>query len=122
MYKRQEWEWGGFPPWLMKEPGLRLRTSHPGYLKAVEEYYERLFQELAPLQITRGGPVILFQIENEYGSYGNDKEYLRALKKMMEKNGVEVPFVTSDGAWDDALTVSYTHLDVYKRQEPSSFT
>ena len=98
-----EWEWGGFPPWLMKEPGLRLRTSHPGYLKAVEEYYERLFRELAPLQITRGGPVILFQIENEYGSYGNDKDYLRALKKMMEKNGVEVPFVTSDGAWDDAL-------------------
>lgn len=47
--------------------------------------------------------MILFQIENEYGSYGNDKEYLRALKKMMERNGVEVPFVTSDGAWDDAL-------------------
>ena len=98
-----EWEWGGFPPWLMKEPGIRLRTSHPAYLQAVKAYYERLFKELAPLQITKGGPVILFQIENEYGSYGNDKEYLRALKSMMEENGVEVPFVTSDGAWDDAL-------------------
>lgn len=92
-----EWEFGGFPAWLLTKHGIRLRCNNSVYLSCVERYYDVLMPLLAPLQITNGGPVILVQIENEYGSYGNDKEYLRALQSMMEDHGINVPFVTSDG-------------------------
>lgn len=92
-----EWEFGGLPAWLLNKPGIRLRCSDPVYLKCVERYYDKLFPLLAAYQITNGGPVIMLQIENEYGSYGNDKEYLKALRIMMEERGIRVPFVTSDG-------------------------
>ena len=67
-----EWEFGGLPAWLLKEDGMRLRGCYEPYLKHVKEYYDRLFQILTPLQITKGGPVIMFQVENEYGYYGDD--------------------------------------------------
>lgn len=98
-----EWEFGGFPAWLLAEEGMRFRSSYGPYLKHVREYYERLFEILTPLQITKGGPILMFQIENEYGAYGEDAEYLKSLKSMMEEFGVEVPFVTSDGPWGDSL-------------------
>lgn len=98
-----EWEFGGLPAWLLAEDGMRLRVSDPRFLQKVERYYRTLFQILSPMQITNGGPIILFQIENEYGYYGNDKTYLEALRKMMIENGVNVPFVTSDGPWGDAI-------------------
>lgn len=92
-----EWEFGGFPAWLLTKPGIRLRCNNQIYLDCVERYYDKLIPMLAPYQITNGGPVIMVQIENEYGSYGNDKEYLNALKTMLEERGINVPFVTSDG-------------------------
>lgn len=98
-----EWEFGGLPAWLLAEDGLRLRTSDPRYLAHVESYYHELFKILTPLQVTNGGNILLFQIENEYGYYGNDTAYLLALKAMMEREGVTVPFITSDGPWGDAL-------------------
>lgn len=98
-----EWEFGGLPAWLLAEDGMRLRCSYPPFLKHVEDYYKELFQILTPLQINQGGPVILMQLENEYGSYGQDKKYLTALKDLMLQNGVTVPLVTSDGPWDDYL-------------------
>ena len=98
-----EWEFGGLPAWLLKEDGMRLRGCYEPYLKHVKEYYDRLFQILTPLQITKGGPVIMFQVENEYGYYGDDTEYLLTLMKYMKDAGVEVPYVTSDGPWGDAL-------------------
>ena len=55
------------------------------------------------MQATCGGPVIMMQVENEYGSFGNDKEYLRAIKRLMEENGAQVPLFYFDGAWDAAL-------------------
>ena len=99
-----EWEFGGFPGWLLKEEGMRLRSSYAPYLKHVREYYEKLFEILTPLQITKGGPILMFQVENEYGAYGEDAEYLEALKGMMEELGAEVPFITSDGPWGDLLS------------------
>lgn len=98
-----EWEFGGLPYWLLKEDGMRLRCMYEPYLKHVREYYQELFKVIAPLQFTQGGPVIMMQVENEYGSFGNDKEYLRAIKRLMEENGAQVPLFTSDGAWDAAL-------------------
>lgn len=102
-YACGEWEFGGLPAWLLAEDGMRLRCSYPPFLAAVREYYRALFQVLAPLQITRGGPVILMQVENEYGSFGSETAYLEALRDEMRRNGAEVPLITSDGPTDDLL-------------------
>lgn len=98
-----EWEFGGLPPWLLRYGDMKVRTNTPLFLGKVEAYYKELFRRIAPLQATCGGPVIMMQVENEYGSFGNDKEYLRAIKRLMEENGAQVPLFTSDGAWDAAL-------------------
>lgn len=98
-----EWEFGGLPAWLLKEDGMRLRVSYEPFLKHVEEYYKGLMPHLVHLQIDRGGPVILMQVENEYGYFANDKSYLETMRDLMRKNGVTVPLVTSDGPFAENL-------------------
>lgn len=98
-----EWEFGGLPAWLLADDSMRVRTTYEPFLKHVEEYYQELFKILTPLQITYGGPIIMLQVENEYGYFGNDKKYLRSLGDLMKKFGAVVPFVTSDGTWGEAL-------------------
>lgn len=99
-----EWEFGGLPAWLLADDGMRLRGNYEPFLKHVRDYYHELFKLLTPLQINYGGPIILMQIENEYGYYGNDTKYLETMRDIMIENGAVVPFVTSDGPWGDALT------------------
>ncbi len=98
-----EWEFGGLPYWLLREDGMRLRCNYEPYLKHVKDYYQKLFEVIAPLQITDGGPVIMMQVENEYGSYGNDQGYTEYLKNLMIECGCRVPLVTSDGPNKDML-------------------
>lgn len=98
-----EWEFGGQPAWLLAEEGIRLRCSDPCYMTHVLDYYDELMKRLTPLQITRGGPVIMMQVENEYGSYGDDPAYLDMLRDAMRARGVDVPLFTSDGAEPDML-------------------
>jgi len=98
-----EWEFGGLPAWLLAEDGIKLRVNDPSFLRHVEEYYKVLLPRLTPWQITKGGPVILMQVENEYGYYANDAGYLEAVRKLMTDNGVEVPLVTSDGPFPESL-------------------
>ncbi len=98
-----EWDLGGLPAWLLKDPGTRLRCAHPPYLQAVDRFFDALLPRLTPLQITRGGPILAMQVENEYGSYGNDKEYLRYLEDGLRARGVEVLLFTSDGPTDEML-------------------
>ncbi|MGX7394984.1 glycoside hydrolase family 35 protein [Carnobacterium mobile] len=94
-----EWEFGGLPGWLLPYKDMRIRSSDPAFIEKVSRYYEKLFEVITPLQLDHGGPVIMMQVENEYGSYGEDKEYLHLLHDLMLKLGVTVPIFTSDGAW-----------------------
>jgi len=98
-----EWDFGGLPAWLLADPGLRVRCMYPGYVDAVDRYYDTLLPMLAPLQCTQGGPVIAMQIENEYGSFGNDTEYLAYLETGMRRRGIDVLLFTSDGPTDKML-------------------
>lgn len=91
-----EWELGGLPAWLLAEDGMLFRVSYPPFQAHVTDYYHVLMKKLVPLQLDHGGPVILMQVENEYGSYANDKEYLRWLRDLMRAEGIIVPLVTSD--------------------------
>lgn len=92
-----EWDLGGLPSWLLTEDGMRLRCTYPPFLRAVRRYFARLLQVLAPLQIDRGGNILMMQVENEYGSYGDEHAYLEALRDLLRENGVTVPLFTSDG-------------------------
>ncbi|MBO1217454.1 beta-galactosidase [Staphylococcus nepalensis] len=98
-----EWEFGGLPAWLLNYRYMRIRSSDEEFITKVAKYYEELFKILTPLQIDKNGPIIMMQIENEYGSYGEDKEYLSKLKELMMHYGVTVPLFTSDGAWNQCL-------------------
>lgn len=96
-YTCGEWDFGGFPAWLLKDKNLRLRCDNEKYMAKVEKYFKKVFSLLAPLQITNGGNLIAMQIENEYGSYGNDKSYLMHIEQIYRENGINVPLFTSDG-------------------------
>ncbi|HWG25110.1 beta-galactosidase family protein [Actinospica sp.] len=98
-----EWDNGGLPAWLFQQPGTGIRSSEPTYLKAVEEYYEHLAPILVPRQIDRGGPIIMVQVENEYGAYGKDKAYLKALTELTRRIGITVPLFTVDQPLDDMI-------------------
>lgn len=97
-YVCAEWDFGGIPPYLLKIPDIKIRCLDPRYMKPVENYIGKMSSVLKPFLSTNGGPVIMVQVENEYGSYGNDKNYLEALRKLWIKNGINVPFYTADGA------------------------
>ena len=93
-----EWDLGGLPSWLLKIPDIKLRCMDERYLIAVKRYVAALSKELKPLLCSNGGPILMVQVENEYGSYGNDRLYVKTLHDLWLKNGVDVPFYTADGA------------------------
>ncbi|MFJ4165549.1 beta-galactosidase family protein [Microbacterium sp. NPDC089698] len=95
-----EWDAGGLPAWLQFDGPIGLRTSDPAFLAPVDEWFAALLPRLAPLQADRGGPVIAVQVENEYGSFGDDAEYLAWLERRLRAGGITVPLFTSDGATD----------------------
>lgn len=96
-YVCAEWELGGIPPYLLRIPDISLRSMDPRYMAAAERYIIRLAEEVKPFLITRGGPILMLQIENEYGSFGNDKDYLKRLKEVWASSGIDVPTFTGDG-------------------------
>ena len=98
-----EWEFGGMPAWLLEDRSMRPRSRDPRFLECVARYYDALMPALVDRQVTHGGNVIMMQVENEYGSYCEDKEYLRAIRDLMTSRGVDVPLCTSDGPWRGCL-------------------
>ncbi|MCR5671923.1 MAG: beta-galactosidase [Butyrivibrio sp.] len=97
-----EWEFGGLPAWLLKDRNMRLRVSYKPFIDAVDEYYSVLMPKLVPYQIGNGGNIILMQVENEYGYYANDHEYMETMRDLMKKHGVTVPLITSDGPYHES--------------------
>ncbi|MEO7044746.1 MAG: beta-galactosidase family protein [Ferruginibacter sp.] len=97
-YVCAEWDFGGLPSYLLKIPDIKIRCMDTRYMSAATRYINRLAKEVVSLQCTNGGPILMVQVENEYGSFGNDKEYMEALRKAWIRNGINVPFYTSDGA------------------------
>lgn len=103
-YICSEWEFGGLPWWLLKNDGIRLRCMDADYIAAVDRFFDSLIPRIAAHQITEGGNVILVQVENEYGSYGDDSEYIRYLADGLRRRGINVPLFTSDGTNKQMLT------------------
>ena len=97
-YICSEWEFGGLPAWLLRYDDMAIRCADPLFIEKVRRYYHALFYELRPRLATNGGNIIMVQIENEYGSYGNDKDYLNAVVDIYRECGVDVTLFTSDGA------------------------
>ena len=91
-----EWDFGGLPWWLLKDRHMRYRCAHPEFMAKVAAYYKRLCREFVPYLSTNGGPIIAVCIENEYGSFGSDLDYLRFLADELCKNGVDVPLYQTD--------------------------
>ncbi len=102
-YVCAEWEMGGLPWWLLKKADVQLRTLDPYYMERVEIFMNEIGKQLADLQITRGGNIIMVQVENEYGSYGTDKPYVSAIRDLVRKAGfTDVPLFQCD--WSSNFT------------------
>lgn len=96
-YACAEWEFGGFPSWLLKTPDLRIRTSDPRYLAAATRFLGEVGKRLAPLQVAHGGPILMVQVENEYGSFGADHGYMGSIRDALRKVGFDGALYTADG-------------------------
>lgn len=98
-----EWDFGGLPAWLLADPARRLRCLDPGFLAAVDRWFDVLIPRLTPLLAEAGGPIVAVQVENEYGSYGDDAGYLAYLRDGLRSRGVTGLLVTSDGPAESTL-------------------
>ena len=108
-----EWDFGGLPAWLLKDKNMQIRCMYPDYLKCVERFYKELLPRLVPHLESHGGNIIAMQVENEYGSYGNDKDYLRYVEKLTRDCGIDCLLFTSDENTNNMLSGG-SLPDIYK--------
>lgn len=99
-----EWEFGGLPYWILKDKNIKLRCNDSLFMDKVDNYFKVLLPKVVPYLGINGGPIVAMQIENEYGSYGNDTEYLINIQNLMIKYGMETYWFTSDEPKDSTLT------------------
>ncbi|HEX3010043.1 MAG TPA: beta-galactosidase, partial [Bacteroidales bacterium] len=106
-YVCAEWEFGGYPWWLLNSKDLKIRTNQP-FLDSCRVYINKLAEQVKNLQISKGGPIIMVQVENEFGSYmaqrkdiptEDHRKYYLSIKQMLTDAGFDIPFFTSDGSW-----------------------
>ena len=107
-YVCAEWEFGGYPWWIQNVEGMEIRRDNEQFLKHTKLYIERLYKEVGHLQFTNGGPIIMVQCENEFGSYvaqrpdislEEHRAYNAKIKQQLADAGFNVPLFTSDGSW-----------------------
>ncbi len=97
-YVCAEWEWGGYPAWLLKQHGIVVRSTDPKFMQPARRWLLRLGKELAPLQIGNGGPIIAVQVENEYGSFGDDHQYMEQIHRdLVDAGFTKALLYTADG-------------------------
>ncbi|KAM4703891.1 beta-galactosidase-1-like protein 2 [Rhinophrynus dorsalis] len=95
-YICSEWDLGGLPSWLLRDKDMRLRTTYKGFTEATEAYFDKLIPKVLRHQYSRGGPIIAVQVENEYGSYAKDANYMEFIKTALVRRGIEALLLTSD--------------------------
>lgn len=88
-YVCAEWEMGGLPWWLLKKKDIRLREPDPYFMERVKLFERKVGEQLASLTIQNGGPIIMVQVENEYGSYGENKAYVSAIRDIVRQSGFD---------------------------------
>ncbi len=98
-----EWDFGGLPSWLLNYKDITLRCTDPMYLQKVKPYYKELFSRVRPYLCTNGGNIIMVQLENEYGSYGDDTEYLKKVEEIYHDEGIDCTIFTCDGTLPSML-------------------
>jgi beta-galactosidase len=97
-YSCAEWDWGGYPSWLLKDHAIVVRSSDPKFMEPATRWLHRLGQELAPLQLANGGPILMVQVENEYGSFGDDHAYMEQIHHALVDSGFKTAVLyTADG-------------------------
>ncbi len=100
-YVCAEWEWGGYPSWLLADPHMVVRSSYAGFMSAARTYLKAVGRQLAPLQVGNGGPILAVQVENEYGSYGSDHAYMEQIHHALLDSGfTKALLFTADGPND----------------------
>ncbi|KAM8768168.1 beta-galactosidase-1-like protein 2 isoform 1-T1 [Acanthopagrus schlegelii] len=95
-YICSEWDLGGLPSWLLRDSNMKLRTTYPGFTEAVNSFFNQLIKKVVPHQYSKGGPIIAVQVENEYGAYAQDEEYMAFIKEALLSRGVTELLLTSD--------------------------
>ena len=108
-----EWDFGGLPAWLLKDKNMQIRCMYSDYLKCVERFYKELLPRLVPHLESHGGNIIAMQVENEYGSYGNYKDYLRYVEKLTRDCGIDCLLFTSDENTNNMISGG-SLPDIYK--------
>lgn len=107
-YVCAEWDFGGLPAWLLRDPGMRVRHADDAhYMRAVAGYFDAIAPLVRPRMVAQGGPILMLQLENEYASFGNDLGYLETLQAMWRQRGIEGPFSLSDGLGQVAKEKTY---------------
>jgi beta-galactosidase len=109
-YVCSEWELGGYPSWLLKDRNVLLRSTEPQYAAAVDRWMARLGQEVKPLLLKNGGPIVAVQLENEYGAFGDDKAYLEGLEATYRRAGLADGVLFTSNQASDLAKGSLPHL------------
>ena len=104
-YVCAEWEMGGLPWWLLKKKDIRLREPDPYFMERVDLFEKKVAEQLSPLTIQNGGPIIMVQVENEYGSYGTNKEYVGKIRDSLRKYWNTSSGKAADGKADNQLAM-----------------
>ena len=88
-YVCAEWEMGGLPWWLLKKKDIKLRERDPYFMERVRLFEKEVGKQLSSLTVENGGPIIMVQVENEYGSYGIDKPYVSEIRDIVKQSGFD---------------------------------